>query len=278
MSEILINWENGRGFPGTLVIDGHIHVAEWPHATTFHSIDEAEFESLRYMDSNGIDAICAVSGGYIFGKSDYHLGNDFLLALWQRIPERLIPFMSINPNDTRANVLAELERMFAAGIRCIKLINAYQGNYPGDGSNLMALYEFAAEKHMLVFDHAWSDVEINRIAAQFPQVDFIFGHYGGGYQDRAMQKFANVYTNIWSYGSMGWLDRGLRQVGAYKFMMGSDGFLNSLSVGTGPVVFANISDEDKRLVLGLNTARLVDKVGALPEAIKRKYNLAFAPS
>jgi hypothetical protein len=56
-------------------------------------------------------------------------------------------------------------------------------------------------------------------------------------------------------------------------MMGSDGFLNSLSVGSGPVVFAPIHDEDKRLVLGLNIARLVMKVGALPEAIKQKYNL-----
>lgn len=273
MSEILKAWESGRGFPGTLVIDGHIHISEWPHAATFRSVEEAEVESLRFMDSNGIDAICAVSGGYIFGKPDYHRGNDFLLAVWERIPERLIPFMGINPNDSRANVLAELGRMYSAGIRCIKLINAYQGNYPGDGPNLIALYEFAAEKGMLVFDHAWSEAEIERIASQFPQVDFIFGHYGGGYQDRAMQKFSNVYTNIWSYGGMGWLERGLKQVGAHKFMLGSDGFLNSLSVGIGPVVFADINDDDKRLVLGLNTARLVGKVGALPETIQRKYHI-----
>jgi predicted TIM-barrel fold metal-dependent hydrolase len=268
MSEILQNWQNGRGFPGVLVIDGHIHVGEWPHNTTFRSLDEAEEQSIRTMDANGVDAICAVSGGYIFGKSDYHLGNDFLLALWKRMPERLIPFMSLNPNDTRAEVLAELERMHAAGVRCIKLINAYQGNYPGDGPNLMALYEFAAQHRMLVFDHAWSKAEITRIAMSFPTVDFIFGHYTGGYQDEVMLRFANVYTNIWNYGNLGWLDRGLKKVGAHKFMMGSDGFLNALSVGSGPVAFAPISDEEKRLVLGLNIARLVDKVGALPAGIK----------
>jgi predicted TIM-barrel fold metal-dependent hydrolase len=216
------------------------------------------------MDANGIDAICAVSGGYIFGMPDYHLGNDFLLAVWHKIPERMVPFMGINPNDTRANVLAELERMYAAGIRCIKLINAYQGNYPGDGPNLMALYEFAAEHNMLVFDHWWSKAEISAIAARFRQIDFIFAHYGGGYQDAVMKQFANVYTNIWSYGPMGWLERGIREVGSGKFMLGSDGFLNALSVGIGPVVFANISDEDKRLVLGETAARLLDKVGALP--------------
>ena len=274
MNKILADWESGRGLPDTLVIDGHIHVAEWPHAPTFSSLEEAEVGSLRYMDSNGVDAICAVSGGYIFGLADYHRGNDFLLALWQRIPDRLIPFMGINPNDSRAAVLAELRRMYAAGIRCIKLINAYQGNYPGDGPNLMALYEFAAEHRMLVFNHAWSEAEITRIAAQFPQTDFVFGHYWGGYQDEVMIKFANVYANIWNYGRMGWLERGLSRVGARKLMLGSDGFLNALSVGIGPVVFANLSDEEKRLVLGLNTARLVDRVGALPDAIKRQYGLA----
>ena len=269
MSRLLEHWIAGRGLPGLLVIDGHIHIGEWPHAATFGSVDEAVAGSIRYMDSNGLDAMCAVSGGYIFGMYDYHLGNDFLLAVWRRIPERMIPFMGINPNDTRAHVLDELQRMFDAGIRCIKLINAYQANYPGDGPNLMALYAFAAQHRMLVFNHAWTEPEISRIAREFPQTDFIFGHYGGGYQDAVMQACPNVYANIWNYGSRGWLERGIQQVGAGRFMLGSDGFLNSLSVGIGPVVFAGISDGDKQQILGLTVARLLDKVGALPEKLKR---------
>ena len=66
---------------------------------------------------------------------------------------------------------------------------------------------------------------------------------------------------------MGWLDHGIKEVGAEKFMMGSDGFLNSLSVGLGPVVFADISDDDKRLILGKTLAWLLNKVGALPESL-----------
>jgi predicted TIM-barrel fold metal-dependent hydrolase len=132
----------------------------------------------------------------------------------------------------------------------------------------MALYAFAAQHNMLVFNHAWSEAEICRIAAEFPQTDFIFGHYWGGYQDTVMKALPNVYTNIWSYNSMGWLERGFQEVGAGKFMLGSDGFLNPLSVGIGPVVFADIPDEKKRMILGLTMARLLDKVGALPEALK----------
>jgi uncharacterized protein len=269
MSVLLEQWMKGNGFPGALVIDGHIHISEWPHAATFRDVDEAVDESVKDMDANGVDAVCAVSGGYIWGLSDYRLGNDFLLAAWRRMPDRLIPFLGINPNDTRDHVLDELSRMHDAGVRCIKLINHYQGGYPGDGPNLMALYEFAARHGMLVFNHAWSEQEIRLIAGEYPQTDFIFGHYGGGYQDDVMLAFPNVYTNIWMYGSRGWLDRGIKRVGAHKFMYGSDGFLNALSVGIGPVVFAPLDDEEKRLVLGLTTARLVDKVGALPAQLKK---------
>lgn len=271
MSRILEQWINGKGLPDTLVIDGHIHIGAWRHAATFNNSDEAAVESIRYMDANGIDAMCALGGGYLWGLNDYHSGNDFLLNVWKKIPDRMIPFLNVNPNDTRENVINELKRMYNEGVRCIKLINFYQENYPGDGPNLMALYEFASENRMLIINHYWSEKVITDIAARFPDIDFIFAHYSGGYQDRVMKTFSNVYANIWVYGEMGWLDRGIKQVGAGKFLLGSDGFLNSLSVGIGPVVFAPVSDDEKRQILGLTMARLLDKAGALPELIKAQF-------
>jgi predicted TIM-barrel fold metal-dependent hydrolase len=270
MSRILENWVSGKGLPGTLVIDGHIHIGAWPHAATFRSVEEAVVSSRRYLEINGVDAFCALSGGYHQDLTDYHIGNDFLLAVWERLPDRLIPFMSVNANDTPANIISELKRMYLSGVRCIKLINHYQCQYPGDGPNLMALYDFAAENKMLIINHSWTKEEICRIAELYPGVDFIFAHYGLNmdYQDMVLKKYDNVYTNVWDLGSMGWLDRGIKSVGAGKFILGSDGFLNSLSVGIGPVVFADISDDDKRLILGRTLAGLLDKAGALPPGLK----------
>ena len=160
--------------------------------------------------------------------------------------------------------------MYAAGVRCIKLINHYQEEYPGDGPHLMALYEYAASSKMLIINHSWSETEISKIASTYSDIDFIFAHYNGDYQDRVLKKYANVYTNIWNYGPMGWLDSGIKEVGAGKFMFGSDGFSNSMSVGIGPVVFANITDDEKRLILGKTIGRLLEKVGALPKSLKIK--------
>ena len=270
MSAILENWKNGLGFPDTLIIDGHIHTGAWRHNTTFKNVDDAADESVALLDAHGIDAFISVGGGFTRTGTDYRRGNDFVLALRERIPGRMVPFLSLNPNDTRANILAELDRMYDAGVRGIKLINAYQQNYPGDGPNLMAVYELAAEHNMLVFNHQWEENAIWKISAEFPTVTFIFAHYGG-WQDAILKERPNVHANIWGVGSMGWLDRGFRNVGAEKFMLGSDGFLNPLSVGIGLVVYAPISDEDKRRILGLNVARLLDGVGVLPPGIKEKY-------
>lgn len=271
MNRILEQWLQGHGLPDTLVIDGHIHTGEWRHAATFQSVEEAIEGSIRCMDANGVDAACVMGGGYIGSMADYHLGNDLLLEIWRRLPERIIPFLGINPNDAWDHMHDELLRMYDAGVRGIKLLNSYQGGYPGDGPNLMALYAFAAEHRMLIFNHHWAEHEIRRIATMYPETDFIFGHYGGGYQDVVLRDYPNVYANIWSYGNLGWLDRGLRQVGASKFILGSDGFLNPLSVGIGPVVFANITDADKRQILGITMARLLQKVGALPARVQEKY-------
>jgi hypothetical protein len=271
LSEILRNWESGLGFPGVLVIDGHAHIGEWPHATTYHSVEEAVKETVSFMDANGVDVACSMTGGYMFGGgSDYRLGNDFLFEVCKRIPDRLVGFAHVNPNDGLDDILAELNRAYDAGMRCIKLYNAYQEQYPGDGPNLMAVYEYAAKHQMLILNHHWTADVLMRISAELPEMDFIYGHYAG-WQDPVLRARKNVYANIWGYGAYGWLDQGVASVGADKFLFGSDAFLNPMSVGLGPVVHVPISDEEKRLILGLTMARLLDKVGALPQWVKKEY-------
>ncbi len=271
MSDILTHWRRGEGLPGVLVIDGHTHVGEWPHGANYEGMEDMVAGVVAHMDANGVDAACVMSGGYMWAGTDYHYGNDVLMELTARLPERIIPFAHVNPNDHRAAVLAELDRCHAAGMRCIKLLNGYQ-DYPGDGPNLMALYEFADAHHMLILDHSWTREEIVKIAAKHPGVDFIFGHYGHR-QDEILREFSNVYANIWTLGSLGFIERGVEAVGAEKFLMGSDAFMNPASAGIGLLVYADISEQAKRQVLGLNQARLLAKVGALPASLKKKAGL-----
>ncbi len=268
MSVILEQWREGKGLPDVLVIDGHIHIGDWPHGANFDHVEEAAREAVAFMDAYGVDAACVLGGGYMGNGSDYRLGNDLLLDCVRRAPGRLIPFAHINPNDSLPSMLAELERMYDGGVRAIKLLNAYQ-NYPGGGPHLLALYEFAQGHNMLVLNHHWSEAEIRRIAAQFPGLTMIRGHGGAS---ALSHELANVYDNIWGLWPLGTIEAGIQQYGPDKILFGSDAFMNDLSVGIGMVVYADIPDEHKRQVLGLNMACLLERVGALPASLRKRLS------
>jgi predicted TIM-barrel fold metal-dependent hydrolase len=68
---------------------------------------------------------------------------------------------------------------------------------------------------------------------------------------------------------IGEFERGVKEYGAHKFLMGSDAFLNPITVGLGLVAQANLPDIDKRKILGLTQARLLHAVGVLPPALHR---------
>lgn len=263
MTTILEQWREGKGFPNLLVIDGHTHIGEWPHGANFASAAEAADGAVAFMDAYGVDAACVLAGGYMGNGSDYRLGNAFLLEAVRRVPERLIPFAHINPNDDPASIMAELERLYGEGVRAIKLLNAYQ-NYPGDGPKLMALYDFAQAHNMLVLNHYWSEAEIRNIAAHYPQLTLIRAHGGAS---ALSHELPNVYDNIWSLWPLAAVERGIQRYGPDKILFGSDAFMNDLSVGLGMVVYADVPEQHKKMVLGLNMARLLDKVGALPASL-----------
>lgn len=265
MSTILEEWREGRGLPGVLVIDGHTHIGEWPHGPCFDRIEQAAEESVAVMDAYGVDAACVLSGGYMFSNGcDYRVGNDLLLQCVRRAPGRLIPFACINPNDSPGAIAAELDRMYGEGVRAIKLWNEPLG-YPGDGPNLLALYEYAQEHNMLVLNHQWPEDVLRRMAARFPGATFIRAHGGASAQSHEL---ANVYDNIWSLWPLGTIESGIRRYGPEKILFGSDAFMNDPAVGIGMVVYAAIPDERKRLILGLNMARLLDRVGILPPSLR----------
>jgi predicted TIM-barrel fold metal-dependent hydrolase len=177
MSTILEQWRAGKGLPDVLVLDGHTHLGDWPHGANFRDAAEAVDGAVAIMDAYGVDAACVLSGSYWASGSDYRMGNDFLLDCTRRAPERLIPFAHVNPNDSLPAIIAELERVVGAGVHCLKLYNSYQA-YPGDAPNLLAVYEFAQEHHMLMVNHYWSETELRTLAVRYPGAIFIRAHGG----------------------------------------------------------------------------------------------------
>lgn len=265
MKTILENWKAGHGFPDMLIIDGHVHFDAGFIGPVWETRPQAADYALRVMDANGVDAVCIVGGGFYGPGNDYTRGNDDLLEFCRIAPERFIGFAHFNPNDCAAGLDGELNRAFQMGFRCIKLINSYQQDYPGDGPQMMRIYRFAAKHNMLILNHAWRPEVLERIVREFPSVNFITGHWF----THETLRLPNVYCNMWGLLSAGVLAQGVKEYGAEKFLFGSDAFLNPISVGIGLIVHADISDDDKRKIFGLTQARLLHTVGALPRCLQK---------
>jgi hypothetical protein len=106
------------------------------------------------------------------------------------------------------------------------------------------------------------------IAAEFPTVALLLGHSGGswaGHLDaiEVAQRWPNVYLETCvsqsHFGAIEWM---VREVGATRVVFGTDQPFIDPRPQLGRVAFAKITDEERRLILGGNAARL----GLVPSA------------
>ena len=112
--------------------------------------------------------------------------------------------------------------------------------------------------------HTWGQevLRFHKLAQSFPRTIFILGH-SGGEEDAARSaievaaRHENVYLDtacsyVW-YGAVEAMARG---AGACKVLYGSDAYWNSMEAAVGRILLAELTDEEKRQILGLNAKRL----------------------
>jgi len=271
MNRYLTEWRQGKGLPDIPVVDGHIHLKDWRRRGIYNSFEESLQVIPAYMETHGIDMLWALSGGGMFYGNDYIPGNDQLLRWRDALPEKIVPFSHINPNDSQTRIMDELKRMYGNGVRGIKLLNRYQHKVPGDSEVLMEVYAFAEEYRMMVINHYWSPEEFDKISAAFPGTVFIGAHVAPAELLRTRE---NVYTSMWHYGSIGWLQRIAEEAPPEKIMVGSDAFGNCPSVGIGAVLHLNLPEEQIAGILGINALKLMKEFDVLPGWIQEKYPAA----
>ena len=172
---------------------------------------------------------------YFPSPDDVQLGNDEMLALQGREGDRVRTYVVVNPNYTD-HAVAEIERCAALGAIGLKLAASRRADDP-----LLDPVCVAAREHGFpVLHHIWqhrrrdwpsqeaSDgVELGRLAARHPEVNFILAHIGGGgdymHTNPAVRELPNVYLDISGSGvDRGMLDLALNAVGAQRMLFGTD--------------------------------------------------------
>lgn len=257
-----------QGLPqGELIIDAHGHLGDWMQ---FYIPRTDATSIVEVMNRCGIQAI-AISGMLSIGP-DYRAGNQAVADAADAFPGRFLGYVTANPNYPIDEVEQELEYWLTnhPWMRAIKLHPSYH-QYPITGSCYRIAFDVAARHGVPVLVHTWGAGEENSLcgpamfaslAEAYPDVNILLGHAGGllpGY--RAAVEVAQSHPNIYletcgSFQAMGLVEFLVAGVTSERVLFGSDACFLAQTAELGRVVYAKISTEDKRNILGLNAAKL----------------------
>lgn len=213
---------------------------------------------------------------YFPSPRDVTMGNDEMLAIQARVPERIRCYATVNPNDT-VHALDEIARCAERGAVGVKLAASRRADDP----LLDPVAEAAGKRGFPVLHHIWqhrtrewpnqeiSDgADLGRLARRHPRTNFILAHIGGGGDYRhtfpAVADLPNVYLDISGSGvDRGMLDDALRAVGAGRMIWGCDITMETGLTKLWALEVIGISSDEMAAIRWRNAARIFP-AGSLP--------------
>lgn len=233
------------------------------------AVEKGEFEKLCYFPHVGIGTTTDAD----FEKLARSRPEVTLKAM-ERWPKLLLGMIQLNANDVPASLDA-LNRWLRDG----PMLGVYfrgggVGSLTCTHPNFHPLIERIAELNGIIMQHTWfvtggkqspgasTPSELAEVAAKFPEQKFICAHAGGEWQRgiRAVQNSPNILVETSGFdASAGFIEMAVRELGPERIVFGSH--LPSRSLGTelSKVIAADISEADKRLILGENFRKLIQR-------------------
>ncbi len=251
-----------ESFRGEKFYDCHGHIG-W--ADPYHVVNDTPADLVAEMDKFGLD-VCTVFGMQIMGDNDF--SNDETLEVANAYPSRFLPFTFINPNYGEQAMLAELERGLSLGMKGVKLLPSSYGAYPVEGPAIEVPVRWAHEHRQIILSHTWgSAARIRDLCTRYPDACFIAGHSTPEFVD-VCREVDNVFICTCPFLAWNQTEEYVAMYGADRILFGSDLTDLPISWGMGQILYARISEADKRLILGGNMLRIMEKYNAWPKGWK----------
>ena len=265
-SGLLERARRGAPLDDFTIVDCHVH---YDDGTTFHyvrfperGVDSVRDSLILAMDQADVDMACLSS--FVSLRTDYRVGNDRVADAVTAVPDRLVGFVVIDPHYPD---LVEKELARFAEVKGMKGIKLHPSghSYPTDGPNYEPAWEFADEHRLPILIHG-DTVAMGNLAARYPNAAFLNAHSGFGYRGAeaciaVAREHPNVYLDLTStHINLGLIEHIVDHIGPDQVLYGSDIPLYGLRYCVGSILFARISDDDKRKILGQNMQRLLGAV------------------
>lgn len=257
------------------LIDAHAH---FYHADAGRA-DWREVNAARFRAGERIGItyhVASILGSYGFSSPTYFpspedvtRGNDAMLGICAREPDRVRMYVTVNPNDGE-HALHEIERCVAQGAIGVKLLASRRADDP----LLDPIAHLAGEYGMPVLHHIWqhrrrewpsqeiSDgTDLARLAERHPDTRFVLAHIGGGgdymHTFPAVVDCPNIFPDLSGSGvDRGMLDAAVETLGADRLLWGCD-----LTMCTGlaklrALEVLGLSDDEVSAIRWRNAVRL----------------------
>jgi predicted TIM-barrel fold metal-dependent hydrolase len=250
-------WER-TALPLPGIIDMHTHYSRWIQFPIWGGLAD---DLVEEMDRVGIEK--AVLAPQPCMTPSLACGNDGVLEAMKKHPDRLLGYAACYPVDEDTG-LKEVERCVNEGMVGIKMHTSAGLPYTFEG--YAPVWRYADERGIPVLLHTWGDLDKMRsIFDTYRHVPVLLGH-SGAVDPSMYAEYARMYPNLWlelclSRSPFGLVEFLVREVGADRILYGSDAPWMPFGHQLGRVLFADISEEDKKKILIENPKRVIEKAG-----------------
>jgi predicted TIM-barrel fold metal-dependent hydrolase len=251
--------------------DAHTHLGGFAGDT----IEQKVAACLKFADLMGVERMLVLNSssfGHDPDGAKLRAGNDVTIKAVKLAPDRLFGCAFMYPADLQA-CLDEIYRCIRDG-PLVGLKFEFDTPRLANSSELDPIFERAAEVHAVIMHHTFiitggnkvgesSPMELVEVAKRFPTVQTFCGHTGGTWEMgiRPLRGVKNIYADLsGSDPTSGFTEMAVRELGADHVLYGSDIAGRSFASQISKVLGANISDADRRLVLGGNLRRIMEPI------------------
>jgi len=215
----------------------------------------------------GIDRVCVSSWLGIW--ADYERGNEIVHRAMNDFPGQVIGYATIDPNYLRTpEEMMQQVRYCHEELRMPGLKPYYpRVRIPYDDPRYDPWFRYGNDHRLFVLLHPSDNFvpEVRNLAQRYPELTLILAHSGWTWQHARdfvplAREFDNVYLEItFTTVTHRIIEFLAREATVEKVLFGTDAPMRDPAPQMGWVVYAGISETDKRQILGLNMKRILDR-------------------
>ena len=274
---------NGQGLAGVDAIDTHAHFDEifgklfWPRST------EALMTDANHCGI-GLTIVSPVAGYTATSGEQLKAAHDACVKAVEKYRQSLRAYLVFQPHLLKTSI-EEMKRILEPGTPFVGFgeVHGAVDKYAADGPNFQPLFEFCNEHRVHVLYHVWGGIApVARTVEKYPNMTLTMAHmafWNGATAEEVIavvKEHPNLYvdtcSSTWPYG---YLEKFVRAVGAEKILFATDCTYLAIGPQIAKVAFANISEDEKRLIFGGNARRILGS--RLPARSALSARNAFPP-